>query len=117
MHLLEPAGPDALVGWGFFDAIFEQKEYAEAYVMERVGGEMLARDSLLKKEFFDRVRSDSTFAASPGERLNWLYRHSPWADPSLGVYPVGRVVDVRAMEKLGEARSQTSEVRGKRQER
>ena len=25
--------------WGFFDAIFEQKEYGEAYVMERVSRE------------------------------------------------------------------------------
>src|SRR6185295_17151489 len=29
VNLLEPEGPDSVVAWGFFNAIFEQKEYAE----------------------------------------------------------------------------------------
>ena len=31
---LEPAAPDSAMQWGLFDAIFEQKEYGEAYVLE-----------------------------------------------------------------------------------
>jgi hypothetical protein len=33
MQLLEPDGPDSFIAWGFFDSIFEQKEYYEDYVM------------------------------------------------------------------------------------
>ena len=41
MHLLEPMAPDALVRWGFFNSIFEQKEYAESYVIEKIAREMI----------------------------------------------------------------------------
>jgi hypothetical protein len=97
IHLLEPAGPDALVSWGFFDAIFEQKEYSEDYVMERVGAQLLAEDPALRQEFDEKIKADSSFAGSPSARLNWLYLHSPWADPLLNIYPVGRVTDREAM--------------------
>ncbi|MCI0415636.1 M14 family metallopeptidase, partial [bacterium] len=42
LHLLEPDGPDSLLRWGFFNAIFEQKEYAEGYVLEQLAEEMLS---------------------------------------------------------------------------
>lgn len=113
MHLLEPAGPDALVSWGFFDAIFEQKEYAEEYVMERVGAEMLERSPSLRKEFNDKIRSDSAFAASPNARLSWLYRRSAWGDPLLNMYPVGRVIDEQALA-LCHRSTQKAEARGKK---
>ncbi|MEK7249054.1 MAG: peptidase M14, partial [Bacteroidota bacterium] len=92
VHLLEPKGPDSFVAWGFFNAIFEQKEYAESYVMEEVAAKMLAEDSALRMEFDQKVKSDSSFAKSPTARLNWLYLRSKWADPWLNNYPVGRVV-------------------------
>lgn len=91
VHLFEPRSTDSFVAWGFMNAIFEQKEYAEDYVMESVGEEVLARDPALKFAFDDRIRTDSAFAASPSQRLNWLYQQSPWGDRSLGVYPVGRI--------------------------
>lgn len=92
MHLLEPKSPDSFVAWGFFNAIFEQKEYAESYVMEQTARAMLASDPALKREFEEKVRRDSVFARSPDDRLNWLYLRSPWADPWLNKYPVGRLV-------------------------
>ena len=39
IHWLEPEAPDSAMRWGFFDSIFEQKEYGEAYVMEKVARE------------------------------------------------------------------------------
>ena len=44
MEWLEPAAPDSALQWGFFDSIFEQKEYGEAYVVERLAREMMAAD-------------------------------------------------------------------------
>jgi hypothetical protein len=91
VNLLEPKGPDSFAAWGFFDPVFEQKEYAEAYVMEDAGEKLLAEDTALRNEYEGKVNSDSAFARNPGARLNWLYQHSPWRDPLLDVYPVGRL--------------------------
>lgn len=92
MHLLEPGSPDSFVAWGFFNAIFEQKEYAESYVMEQTARAMLASDLKLKREFEEKIGADSAFAGNPDVRLNWLYLRSPWGDPWLNKYPVGRLV-------------------------
>lgn len=91
LHLLEPDAPDSLVAWGFFQPIFEQKEYAEDYVLEKLAREMLAQDEKLKREFEDRLALDPQFAANPSERLRFFYRRSPYWDPRLNLYSVGRV--------------------------
>ena len=36
---LEPEAPDSALRWGFFDPIFEQREYGEAYVLEKLARE------------------------------------------------------------------------------
>jgi hypothetical protein len=94
LHFLEPEGPDSAVTWGFFDAIFEQKEYGEGYVVEKLAREMMAKDPKLKEEFEARLASDHDFAASPSERLNFFYKRSPYWDSHLGLYPVGRVLSL-----------------------
>ncbi len=91
VHLLEPRSPDSFVAWGFMNGIFEQKEYAEGYVMEKIGAAMLAQQPALRQVYEELVRTDSAFASHPDARLNWLYQHSPWSDPAVGVYPVGRL--------------------------
>lgn len=95
VHLLEPGAPDALVGWGFFNAIFEQKEYGESYVIEKLAREMMARDPALRKEFEERLASDPKFAANPRERLEFFYARSPYRDLQLNLYPVGRITTER----------------------
>jgi hypothetical protein len=96
VNLLEPGGPDSFASWGFFNAVFEQKEYAEPYVMEGVGKRMLESDRALRSEYERTVASDTAFARSPAARLNWLYRRSAWADPNLNAYPVGRAMKLDA---------------------
>jgi hypothetical protein len=91
VNLLEPGGPDALVRWGFFNAIFEEKEYSETYVMEKVGKRFLADNPALKQEFEKKIKDDPAFAANPRARINWLYLRSPWADPWLNKYPIARL--------------------------
>ncbi len=90
-HLLEPIGPDSFVRWGFFDSIFEQKEYAESYVMDSIARTMMERDPKLAEEFNARVASDSTFARNGWARINFFYQRSPWWDDSIGLYPVVRI--------------------------
>jgi hypothetical protein len=89
---LEPHGPDSAMVWGFFDPIFEQKEYGEAYVVEKLAREMMAKDPELKAEFEHKIETDPEFAASPAQRLDFFYDHSPWyAANRIGEYPVGRL--------------------------
>ncbi len=92
VHLLEPEAPDSLLRWGFFNAIFEQKEFADARVLERLAREMLAKDTALKAEFEARLRDDAAFAKDPSARLEFFYRRSPWyAEQHVGRYPIVRV--------------------------
>ena len=92
VHLLEPEAPDSLLRWGFFNAIFEQKEAADARVLEQLAREMLAKDPALKTEFEARLRDDAAFAKDPSARLEFFYRHSPWyAQQHVGRYPVVRL--------------------------
>jgi hypothetical protein len=91
LYLLEPDSPDSFVAWGFFNSIFEQKEYGENYVLEKLAREMLAKDVNLRKEFERRLATDQKFAASPRERLRFFYERSPYWDREMNVYPVGRV--------------------------
>jgi murein tripeptide amidase MpaA len=92
INLLEPAAPDSLVRWGFFNATFEQKEYAENYILEKLAREMLANDANLQKEFEEKVSSDPAFAADSGARLQFFYRRSHYWDPQMNLYPVGRII-------------------------
>ena len=91
IHLLEPDSQDSFAYWGFFSAIFEQKEYGEAYVIEKMAKKMLAKDDKLRTEFEAKLK-DETFAKNPRARLNFFYERSPYFDKKIGLYPVGRIV-------------------------
>ena len=93
INLLEPEAPDSLVTWGFFNAIFEQKEYGESYVLEELAREMMSEDPALRAEFLQRLESDPGFAASSSGRLQFFYERSAYWDPHMNVYPVGRVMN------------------------
>jgi Zinc carboxypeptidase len=94
LNLLEPEAPDSFVHWGFFNAIFEEKEYAEHYILEALAREMMAHDPALQREFEERLEADAEFAASPAERLKFFYKRSPYWDPQMNLYPVGRIISV-----------------------
>jgi hypothetical protein len=95
MHLLEPEAPDSLVKWGFFNGIFEQKEYAEGYVLEELARKMMAADAKLRDEFLEKVRTDRAFAGDARARLYFFYQRSPFWDERLNVYPVARWLDAK----------------------
>jgi murein tripeptide amidase MpaA len=90
MHLLEPAAPDSLMAWGFFNAHLEQKEYMEPYVTEEVARTML-KDPQVKAAFEARLKTDGGFARSPDQRLEFFYLRHPSYDERYNLYPVFRV--------------------------
>ena len=99
-HILEPKGNGSFVYWGFFDAVFEQKEYGESYVIEKMAREMMANDPVLKEEFEQKKSADSLFAKNPQQILNWFYNKSAYTDNRKGIYPVGKIYDLNILESL-----------------
>jgi murein tripeptide amidase MpaA len=93
VNLLEPEAPDSFVNWGFFNAFFERKEYAEAYVMEPYAKMMLKKDAALRDEFNNKIASDESFRNNSGERLDFFYRRSPFYDSGEKVYPIMRQIN------------------------
>jgi hypothetical protein len=91
VHALEPASPESFLQWGFFNAIFEQKEYAESYVMEKLAREMIAKDPSLLLEFnaFNATLPDTP--AKMWAQYNWLFSRTPYFDAMKDVYPVGLI--------------------------
>jgi hypothetical protein len=92
MNWHEPAARDSALQWGFFDSIFEAKEYGEAYVVEKLAREMLAADPALKAEFEQKLAADPQFASSAEQRLAFFYDRSPYGRANrVGAYPVGKL--------------------------
>jgi hypothetical protein len=100
-YLLEPGADGSLAGWGFFNSISEQKEYAEDYVMEKKAREMLEADTALAAEFEMKKTTDSAFAGNPRAMLNWFYSCTPYWDSKKDLYPIGRVINVAIHEAGG----------------
>jgi len=98
IHWLEPEAPDSALRWGFFDSTFEQREYGEAYVLEKLAREEMAKDPALKADFERRIQTDPHFAASPEARLEFFYERSPWGLANhVGEYPVGRLLSLEGL--------------------
>lgn len=91
LNLLEPAASDSFVSWGFFNAFFERKEYAEPYIMEPYAKNMIRNDFKLREEFFTRLEQDENFRNNPSERLDFFYQRSEYFDKQEKIYPVFRL--------------------------
>jgi len=96
MALLEPQAPDSWVSWGYFNNVFETKEYMEDYVAEDVAEAALAKDPALAAEFAAKLDSDAEFRANPQARLKFFADRHGSHDDRLGLYPILRVKDVPA---------------------
>ena len=99
-HLLEPRGPDSLVQWGFFDAVFERVEYVESYVIEQMIPRMLEEDPGLADELAAAKAASEEFANDPWAIRYWFYAKTPYFDHRVGVYPVGLVDDPATLAEL-----------------
>ncbi|MCK5407683.1 MAG: peptidase M14, partial [Candidatus Krumholzibacteria bacterium] len=99
-HLLEPAGADSFVRWGFFNAVFERKEYIESYVIEALARRMLEQDEALRQEFEEAKAKDAEFAESPYRIRMWFYERTPYWDDRIGIYPVGMITDDKLLDHL-----------------
>lgn len=91
MEVLDPRAPDSYFAWNFFDAILGQKEGYSSYVFEDRAAQLLKDDATLRNRLDEKRKSDSAFAKSAGQQLNFVYQNSEYAEPGFMRYPVYRV--------------------------
>jgi hypothetical protein len=91
--LLEPESIGSFAAWGYFNTIFEQKEYSEMYVMEKIARQMLEDDPALLHVFENEKAAHPDFFENQWNVLFWFYKQTPWFDQQMNVYPVGRVLE------------------------
>jgi hypothetical protein len=96
---LEPQCKSSFFKWGYFNSIFEQKEYSETYVMEGVAREMMKENPALKEEF-EKRKAAGEFHDNQWLMLNWFYVRSKYRDSEMNLYPVGMITDRTEIEKL-----------------
>jgi Zinc carboxypeptidase len=99
-QIFEPDAPDSYIRWGFFNAIFEQKEYSETYVMEGKAREMLENNPELQKEFEDARKKNPELFQHQWPFLNWFFQHTEYWDQYKNVYPVGKIMDREIVNEL-----------------
>lgn len=91
LHLFDPSAPGSVVKWGFFNAIFEQKEYAEIYMMEEMALQMMKDDPDMKKSFEAWLDTTPGAKESQWQMMNWFYQQTNYWDERKDLYPVGFV--------------------------
>jgi hypothetical protein len=89
---LEPNAPDSFFAWNFFDGVLMQKEYFSAYVFEDLAAEFLRSHPDVKAQLEQKRTEDPAFAADARAQLDWVYRQSPWYEPTHKLYPIGRLL-------------------------
>jgi hypothetical protein len=91
-HMLEPTSPDSYLNWGFFNAIFEMKEYFETYSMEEYARKMCEEDPVLKAQFELWKKDHPEVKDNQYAQLEWFFVRSPYFDKQKDVYPVGKIL-------------------------
>lgn len=92
-HIFEPASPDSYLTWGFFNSIFEMKEYFETYSMETYARKMIKDDPVLKAEYELWEKDHPELKDNQYAQLEWFFRRSPYWDKQKDMYPVGKILE------------------------
>lgn len=91
VETLEPKGADSFFAWNFFDGVLSQKEYFDSYIFEETAVEILRNDPALQQALEQKRGEDEAFAQSARAQLDFIYRRSPYYEPTHRRYPVGRL--------------------------
>jgi hypothetical protein len=90
VQALEPQATDSFFAWGFFDSILQQKEHYSDYVFEDLAADFLTKNPEVRQRLNAAKQADPALAASGPAQLEWVYQHSPYAEPGYRHYPVLR---------------------------
>jgi len=92
METLEPEASDSFFNWNFFDTILRKKEGFSPYVFEDLAIEILNKNPKLKSDFEQLKKQDQKFANNWYAQLDYIYKHSKYADKAFMQYPIYRIL-------------------------
>ena len=92
LEMLEPEAQDSFLRWGFFQTIFQQKEYFSPYLFEKTAQQLLEKDPILQKKYQEKLQKEPAFASDALRRLQYLYKRSPYHERDLNRYPIVRIL-------------------------
>ena len=92
LETLEPEATDSFFNWNFFDGILGQKEYFSDYVFEDTAAELLKKDTVLRTAFEMEKIANPEFAKDGKSQLEYIYKHSPYYEGSVDLYPIYRIL-------------------------
>ncbi|MDJ1484573.1 M14 family metallopeptidase [Cytophagaceae bacterium YF14B1] len=92
VETLEPQATDSFFNWNFFDSILQQKEGYSDYVFEDLAEKLLNEKPELRKKLEDQKASDEMVRNNPRAQLDFVYKNSPYYEPSHLRYPVFRIL-------------------------
>ncbi|MCB9265641.1 MAG: M14 family metallopeptidase [Lewinellaceae bacterium] len=91
VETLEPRAADSFFAWNFFDGILMQKEYFDSYIFEDTAAALLRNDPALQDALEKKRQEDEQFAQSARAQLDFIYRRTPYYEPTHNLYPVARL--------------------------
>jgi hypothetical protein len=91
LETLEAEAVDSFFNWNFFDTILQRKEGFSPYVFEDKAEEFLSKNPLIKAEFDNRIKTDTSFAKSARAQLNWIYMQTPHYEPAHKRLPIFKI--------------------------
>ncbi len=72
VYLLEPESSTGFMQMGYFNSMFERKEYGEIYVLDTLAQNML-KDKKIAAAFEEKKAKELDFAKDPWSQLMWFY--------------------------------------------
>jgi hypothetical protein len=91
IETLEPQAEDSYFAWNFFDAVLGQKEYFSDYAFDQIAEDYSKNHPELQSKLEQKRKTDSSFAKSWPQQLNFVYENSSYFEPDYLRYPVFRV--------------------------
>lgn len=91
VETLEPQGIDSFFTWGFFDSILQQKEYFSSYMFEKTALELIQKHPEIKEKLEQEKQKDPSLQKSHEKQLFFIYKLSPYYEPTHLLYPVYRI--------------------------
>ena len=88
MATMDPRAPDGWFAWNFLDGILNQKEYFSAYVFEDLAADWMKAHPELQKKLDLTLLEHPEWKTDPGMILDWIYRHTPYYEPTHRRYPI-----------------------------
>lgn len=93
IEVLEPQGMDSYFYWNFFDPVLVQKEGYSEYSFEPLAADYLNQHPEVRTLLNEAIRAQPEKMKTASAQLEFVYKHSPYAEPAWNEIPVFRVVN------------------------